>query len=77
VTSLATYEVSGEGRRDGQWISLTGHGRRVTHRFLLADGRIAEAVSADTLEAELSLPDAGAVIPVTQTSVDTVRTVGR
>jgi hypothetical protein len=77
VTSHATYELSGEGRRDGQWISLTGHGRRVTHRFLMTDGRIAEGISADTLEAELSLPDAGAVIAVTQTSVDTVRTVGR
>jgi len=77
VTSHATYELSGEGRRDGQWISLTGHGRRVTHRVLMADGRIVEGSSADTLEAELSLPEAGAVIPVTQTSVDTVRTVGR
>jgi hypothetical protein len=77
VTSRANYELSGEGRREGQWISLTGHGRRVTRRFLMADGRIAESFSADTLEAELSLPEAGAVIPVTQTSVDTVRMVGR
>ena len=77
ITSQATYEVSGEGRPDGQWITVTGKGRRVTHRLLTADGRIAQAVASDTLDATLSLPDAGTTIPVTQTAVDSVRAVQR
>jgi len=77
ITSRATYEVSGEGRPDGQWIEVTGQGRRVTHRFLTPDGRIAQAIASDTLDAKLSLPDAGTLIPVLQTAVDSVRAVQR
>jgi hypothetical protein len=75
ITSQATYEVSGEGRPDGQWIEITGQGRRVTLRLLTPDGRIAQAIASDTLDAKLSLPDAGTVIPVMQTAVDSVRVV--
>lgn len=77
ITSQATYEVSGEGRPDGQWITVTGQGRRVTHRLLTPDGRITQAVASDTLDATLSLPGAGTVIPVTQTAVDSVRAIQR
>jgi hypothetical protein len=77
MTSRATYEVSGEGERDGQWISVSGHGRRVTRRLLTPDGRTTESVASDTLDAILALPDAGTTIPVTQTTVDSVRLVNR
>jgi len=77
ITSQATYEVSGEGRPDGQWITVAGQGRHVTHRLLTPDGWITQSVAFDTLDATLSLPDAGTVIPVTQTAVDSVQALQR
>ena len=75
IHSVSSYTVSGGGTQQGQQVTLTGHGTRVSDAFLGPDGRYLGTVASDTTHLSAMVEAIGVVIPITQTRTDTVTIV--
>lgn len=73
IYTAAAYELSGEGERAGQWVSMTGTGTSHLRRLVTRDGLVALGVRSDTLRVTIELPASGLRIPLTQVRSDTLR----
>lgn len=75
VTSRGSYHLTGEGERNGQWISLSGSGTSITTQWVTAGGSVQRGLRVDSLRVNVEVGGTGLTIPILQTEVDSVRRV--
>lgn len=72
IATEGTYTLTGSGEQTGQELAVEGTGKRHRRQYLDPRGRFLGMTGADTADIEVRLVASGLVIPVRQSSVDTV-----